>query len=123
MSFQVNSEIDHYRALLASDPTTFHTEELTHLHGTTSRFTYYRLGELTLTVAGIGLGTYGFIANKDAFKGVGIGLAALGAPLLVIDTLNNASAGRYIEKLERFQPALAIGRTRDGWMLGVSSNF
>ena len=71
-------------------------------------------GELALTVAGIGLGTYGFIADKDTFKGVGIGLAALGAPLLVIDTFNNASAGRYIENLERFQPSLAVGHTHDG---------
>jgi len=121
--FQVNSEVDHYRALLASDPTSFRSTELTHLHGTTSRFTYYRAAELALTVAGIGFGTYGFIADKETFKGLGIGLAALGAPLLVIDTFNNASAGRYIENLERFQPSLAVGRTRDGWMLALSTNF
>lgn len=35
-----------------------------------------RASELALVVAGAGVATYGFVSDKDVWKGVGIGVAA-----------------------------------------------
>lgn len=44
---QVGGEIDHYESALAADLAVFRREELAHIHGTTSRFLFYRLAEVT----------------------------------------------------------------------------
>ncbi len=108
-AFQVGAEIDHYEEVLGRDPAAFKNEELAHVEGTASRFVYYRLAELALTLAGAGIATYGFAANKDVYKGVGVGLASVGVPFLIIDTINNARAERYADDLRRFEPVAAPG--------------
>jgi hypothetical protein len=120
---QTHAELVHYRAVLASDPDGFRKEELTHIEGTRSRFIYYRLVELGLTLAGVGFGTYGFIANQDLYKGLGIGLAAIGLPFLIIDTINNSRLGRYYTRLQRFDPKLALQKDQQGWRLALGARF
>lgn len=129
-AFQVNAEIDHYEAALARDPATFRDEELAHLAGTRSRFIYYRLTELALTLAGAGIATYGFAANRDVYKGVGLGLASVGIPFLIIDTINDARLDRYIDDVRTFQPvvvpapAAAVAATRSSaFGFSISGTF
>ncbi len=105
---QVNGEIDHYGATLARDPSAFKEEERSHIQGTTSRFVFYRLFELGLTLGGAAVAAYGFASNRDAGKGAGLGIAAVALPLLVIDSFNNARAQHYLEDLGRFEPTLAL---------------
>jgi hypothetical protein len=107
-AFTVGAQTDHYRGLLARDPAAFHREESEHIRGTTSRFVIYRLTELGLAVAGAGVATYGFASGQDVWKGVGIGVAALALPFFVIDTVNQARAGYYQDRLRRFDSALAL---------------
>jgi hypothetical protein len=121
--FQVRAEIAHYRGQLATDPAGFRRDELAHIEGTQARFVYYRAVELALTVAGAGLATYGVVANQDLFKGVGVGLFAIGLPFLIIDTVNNGRAGRYHEQLRRFDPTLALQHDERGWRLALSGRF
>lgn len=104
----VGGEIDQFGGLLAEDPAAFREKERAHIHGTTSRFIYYRITELVLLLGGAGVATYGFAANKDAFKGAGIGIAVAALPIVVLDTINNARAATYERHLDRFEPSLAI---------------
>ncbi len=123
-AFQVGSEIDHYESLLDRDPAAYKREELEHLDGTTSRFVAYRATELGLTLAGVGLASYGFIADKDVFKGIGIGVAAVGVPFLVIDTINNARAQRYRDRVSQFSPGVSVKLQREkDWFFSCGGSF
>jgi hypothetical protein len=102
------NEIDHYSAALAKDQAAFGREELDHIHATRSRFIFYRIAEATLALGGAGIAAYGFAANQDAFKGAGIGLATIGVPFVLIDTINNSRAGTYEDHLRRFQPDVGL---------------
>jgi len=119
-ALQVHSEIDHYGSLLARDSAAFQREEAAHIAGTTRRFIAYRIAELTLTVAGAGVAIYGFAADKDAFKGAGIGTFGMALPLLVIDTINNGRATGYRDLLARNRAGLAVSPAAHGHGLVVS---
>jgi hypothetical protein len=120
---RVTDEIDHYESLLARDPADYRAKELDHIDGTTSRFVGYRLAELGLTLAGIGIASYGFASNRDAWKGVGIGVGGMALPFLVIDTINNGRAQRYHDRLQAFQPTLGVAPTAGGWSFAVAGAF
>ncbi len=110
-AFQVSGEARHYRESLTASPPGFRDEETAHIRGTTNRFVFYQATELGLTLAGAGVATYGFAANKDLWKGAGIGVAAIGLPFLVIDAVNQKRASRYLDDVQRFDALSA--RTRD----------
>ncbi len=102
--FQVRSEVRHYESSLAQDAHGYQRDELAHMHGTRSRFVGYRLTEFALLLAGVGVATYGFVANRDAWKGAGIGISAVALPFVIIDTVNDARAKHYEETVRRFDP-------------------
>lgn len=103
-AFQVGAEIRHYDTALAKDPAAYRREELAHIHGTSSRFVFYRLTELGLFLGGVGVATYGFAAHSDTWKGIGVGVASIALPFLVIDTINNGRAVRYEDHVHGFDP-------------------
>jgi hypothetical protein len=104
---QVSHEIDHYGKALAADPGAFKIEEGEHIHGTTSRFTWYRAGELAIAAGGVGAAIYGFAADEDTWKGLGIGVAAEALAFFVIDSFGQARAHRYEKKVIEFNPSVA----------------
>jgi hypothetical protein len=120
---RVHSEIRHYGDVLARDPAAFRTEEIDHIRGTTSRFFYYRLAELVFTLAGAGIAVYGFAANQDLWKGIGIGVASIWLPFLVIDTVNNTRAQRYDAQVHRFDPAMSLQLLDRGAGLSLGGRF
>jgi hypothetical protein len=126
-AFQVGGEIDHYGTELARDPSAYRAEELDHLRGTSSRFVVYRAVELALTLGGAGVAVYGLAANRDAYKGAGLGVASLALPLVVIDTLNDARASRYLDEVRRYQPVLGLqpapGGAGAGWTMSLAGRF
>ncbi len=107
-AFQVGAEIRHYETALAHDPGAYRREELAHIHGTSSRFVFYRLTELGLFLGGVGVASYGFAAGSDTWKGIGVGVASIALPFLIIDTINNGRAGRYEDHLRGFDPSATI---------------
>jgi hypothetical protein len=113
-AISVNAEIDHYAELLHRDPVAFQREEVAHIRGTTSRFVFYRLTEFAFLAAGTGIAIYGFASDKDAWKGAGIGIAAFALPLVVIDTINDARAHRYLRDLEQMRPTIQLGAGPQG---------
>jgi hypothetical protein len=124
-AFQVGAELDHYSGVLARDPAQFKSDESVHIHGTTSRFFWYRASELALVVAGAGVATYGFVSDKDVWKGVGIGVAAEAATFFVLDAFGSARAVDYEEHVKRFDPSVAfsIGDGARPWSLAVGGAF
>jgi hypothetical protein len=124
-AFQVRAQVEHYETLLAHDPADYKRVEYDHISGTTSRFLGYKLGELGLVLTGAGIATYGFASNRDAWKGAGIGVAAMALPVLVIDTINGARAARYRDNVHDFQPTVAVqpGVSGQPWSLAVSGRF
>ena len=130
--YQVADETRHYHAALAANAKSFREEELAHMRGTTRRFVFYQATELALTLTGTGVAIYGFAADKDAVKGVGLGLAAIGLPFLVIDAINQGRATRYRDAVDRFDPSLPETGTRASalaparptpWMLSYGVSF
>ena len=101
---QVHDEIARYQRELDRDPAAYKRAELGHMHGTTSRFVFYRLTELGLALGGVAMASVGFAANADLWKGLGIGVASIALPFLVIDTVNNGRAARYTDQVRDFQP-------------------
>jgi hypothetical protein len=124
-AFQVGAEITHYEGELARDPGAYRADELSHIQGTSSRFVAYRLSELGLALAGVGMAAYGFASGRDAWKGAGIGVAATALPFLVIDTVNQGRAARYQDDVARFHPSVAMqpGGGDKPWMLTVGGRF
>jgi hypothetical protein len=127
-AFQVGGEIEHYDGELARDPAAYRAEELDHLRGTSSRFVVYRAVELALTLGGAGVATYGLAAHRDAYTGAGLGVASLALPFVVIDTLNDARASRYLDRVRRYQPAIGLQPSvgpegARGWTLSLSGRF
>jgi hypothetical protein len=122
---QVGGEIDHYTKALTTDPAAFKSEEAKHIHGTTSRFVSYRIGELVVAAGGIGAAAYGFASNRDAWKGAGIGVAAEALTLFALDAYGQTRATRYEEQVLRFDPSLGLSLGAPGatWGAAVSGRF
>jgi hypothetical protein len=122
-AIQVRGEIRHYQALLASNADDFKRVESAHISGTRSRFWIYRSVELALALGGAALATYGFVAGASVYKGVGLGLAAVGVPFFIMDSFNDTRAGRYRSRLERFDPKLTLNHDQQGWRISLSARF
>lgn len=118
-AIQVGSEIDRYEMQLARDPAGYRAEEVEHIRGTTSRFVFYRITEASLVLGGGAAAVYGFAAGKDTWKGVGIGIATIALPVVVIDTINDARAHRYLQALE----AVGVAPTEHGIALCLGGHF
>lgn len=107
-AFQVDAQRSRYEAQLARDPASFKRDEGDHIQGTTSRFVVYRTAEVALALAGAGVAAYGFAANKDVWKGIGVGVASQALVFFVIDSFGVARAHDYEERVRRFQPAVSM---------------
>ncbi len=77
------------------------------MQGTSSRLRYYRIDGARAHARRCGDGDLRFLAKRDVWKGVGLGVASLSLPLAVIDTFNNARAQAYRRAVGRFEPAVA----------------
>ncbi len=104
----VNGEIAHYESALRASPEAYRAEEADHIRGTSSRFVVYRSVELGLTLGGAALAGYGFAAGRGTWQGVGIGVASLALPFLVIDTVNDARAKRYLGDVTGGAPTVSL---------------
>jgi hypothetical protein len=124
-AIQVGTELDRYAGVLARDPAQFKSEEAAHIHGTTSRFFWYRASELLLAVVGAGVATYGFVSDRDVWKGVGIGVAGEAATFFALDAFGSARAVDYEEQVNRFDPSIAfsVGDGARPWSLAVGGKF
>lgn len=119
-AFQVDAQASQYGALAANDPVAFKREEGDHIQGTTSRFLFYRTAEAALALAGAGVAVYGFAANKDAWKGVGVGVASQAALFFVIDGFGQARAKVYERRVKSFEPSVTVTPTPSGASVGFS---
>lgn len=125
-AFQVHAEVRHYEASLANNPAAFREEETTHMHGTTSRFVLYQSAELGMFLGGAAIATYGYASNQNTWKGVGLGVATIAFPFLLIDEMNNDRAKAYLGTVEGFDPhaprAFAPAASSP-WMLSYGASF
>lgn len=98
---EVTGLMEHYGAALERDPAAFKEEETEHMAGTIDRFPIYLTTEIVLTLAGVGIAIGGFAADEDVYKGMGIALAALWFPVLIIDLVNQARGRTYADRVGR----------------------
>jgi hypothetical protein len=124
-ALQVGGEIRHYRQSLASDAGAFKLEEGEHIEGTISRFPIYRISELVVAAAGIGVATYGFASKHEAWGGAGVGVASEALSLFALDAFGQARARAYDRRIRRFDPmmALSVGGGERPWGIGVGGRF
>ncbi len=84
-----------------------------------------RASELARVIAGAGVATYGFVSDKDVWKGVGLGVAVEAATFFVLDAFGFACAVDYQEHVKRVDPSVAfsIGVGARPWSLAVGGVF
>jgi len=121
----VGGEIRHYSTSLKSDAAAFKVEEGTHIEGTISRFPFYRVGELVVAAAGIGVAAYGFASKHPVWGGIGVGVAGESLSLFTLDAFGQARAHAYDRQIRRFYPtlALSVGGGDHPWGASVSGRF
>lgn len=116
----------YFTSLYAKDPAKFRQEELDHISGTNGRFALYLGFEITETLAGAGVATYGFVKDKDTLKGIGLATAIQGLGLFAIDLPGALRASRYEDQVRRFNPKVAFsvgGSEGQPWMATLSQRF
>ncbi len=89
-------------AQMQSDRPRFLAEELPRMETVNRNFDLYKIIEIVLLVAGIGLALYGRNA-RPLLMGVGAGLALEAAITLGLDLFAEARADRYTEMLRAFR--------------------
>ncbi len=124
-AFAVDAKSADYSRRLAEDPVAFRRDEAAHIHGTNSRFVFYRLAEAAVFLGGAGAAAYGFASGKDAWKGAGIGVAAQAAVLFTLDSIGNARAHAYENELRDTSPkvALQVGGADRPWGISLGGHF
>jgi hypothetical protein len=115
----------YYTNLVDTDPARYQREEAERIRGTNQRFIFYLGSEILETVAGIGIAAYGFAAEDDLYKGIGVGAALQGIGLFVIDTPGAGRAARYQDEVLRFHPnvSASVGSGTRPWALTLSQAF
>jgi hypothetical protein len=106
-AIDVSGTWNHYTTALAEDPAAFREEETEHMNGTIDRFLIYTTTEIVLTLTGVGIAVGGFAADEDVLKGVGISMAALWLPIVIIDLINQARGRTYLERVSQLDVSSA----------------
>jgi len=89
---------------LDDDPAGYRAGELARMEGVNDQFDLLAVIEVGLIVGGAGLATWGFLDDEPTLAGIGVGLAAQAAIMLVLDLIAAARADRYTESLRAFEP-------------------
>lgn len=134
--FTVAPRAKHFEELAAKDPVKYRSEELEHIQGTNDRFALYLGFEITETIVGAGVATYGFAKDKDVVKGIGLATAIQGVSLLALDIPGALRAQSYRNLVrDRFgakvsakatlRPRVGVvpGSGREPWLLSVAGSF
>jgi hypothetical protein len=116
---------NHFESLFEQDRAKFESEEAEHIAGTNGRFVFYLGFEITETLAGAGVLSYGLIKDKDTYKGIGLGAAIQGLSLFAIDLPGALRAKSYEKKVRSFDPtvAFAVGDAERPWLVTLSQRF
>jgi hypothetical protein len=93
-----------YAERLTGDPAAFKSAEQAHMQTRMSRYSFYRMTEFGLLIAGTALAFYGLGSNRDALKGVGFGIAIEALAFFSIDTFGHFQTRQYQAQVERFSP-------------------
>ena len=91
-------------AQLDTDPAGYRTDELTRMETVNDQFDLLAIVEVGLIAAGAGLATWGFLDDEPFAAGLGVGLAAQAAIMLVLDLVAAARADTYTSAIEAFRP-------------------
>lgn len=83
-------------------PSSFYAEEIPRMARVRENFRWLEVTELVLAAAGIGLATYGGLADDRSTFGVGAGIAIESALMLVFDQLAAERAARYDAALHTY---------------------
>lgn len=93
--FTVAPRRAHFEELATKDRVKYRQEELEHIQGTNDRFALYLAFEVSETIVGAGVATYGFVKDEDVAKGIGLGVAIQGVSLLALDVPGALRAQSY----------------------------
>jgi hypothetical protein len=97
-------QVDDLDAQLDTDPAAYRTGELTRMTTVNDQFDLLAIVEVGLIVAGAGFATWGFLDDEPFAAGLGLGLAAQAAIMLVLDLFAAARADTYTAALDAFTP-------------------
>ena len=105
--FKTDSQLANLEEKTVSDPTYLRTVELPRMKTVNYWFDVYKIIEISLLAGGITTAIIGHQRENNTLKGVGTGLAAQSAIMLVLDFFAESRADKYTEQLENFTVAFA----------------
>src|SRR5262249_8760040 len=115
---RTDAQVARLEAKLAADPEGMKRGELPRMERGHTEVDILAWTELGLIVGGLGLVTYGALANEDTPLGLGAGVAGQAAVMLVLDLFARARAERYTDALDRFRVGWRSTSSKD---LGILS--
>jgi hypothetical protein len=136
--FTVAPRAKYFEDLAVKDRVRYVKEESEHIQGTNDRFALYLGFEITETIVGAGLTTYGFVQDKDVVKGIGLATAIQGVSLLALDIPGALRAQSYRDRVKAFgqktqgkstgplpRPRVGVvpGSGERPWLFSVAGSF
>jgi hypothetical protein len=107
-----------------ADPAGFRREELRRLAGINDRFVLFRYAELALMFGAVTVAAAGAASDKQAMRGVGLGISLEAASYLLLDGFAEARAHVYTEHLQRVPVSGFVAPTASpGVVAGVRGLF
>ncbi len=110
-------------ALHAKSPARYRAEELPRMQQVNFWFDVYKGIEIGLIALGAGSIVFGAVDDRDGFIGAGVGLAAQAGAMLTFDLVAEDRADTYTERIEALTPAPVVRPVVGPSGVGVVGTF
>jgi hypothetical protein len=117
---RTGAQVDALHAQIGASPGAYATDEGERMDAVVSRFALFRTIEALLLVGGAGTASLGAVLDEDLAIGAGLGLGAQAGVVLVLDSLAEQRAGRYLDNIRQFHVSPTVVTTEQGRLYGVS---
>jgi len=110
---RTDSQLATLQTQLTNEPTKYKQEEFKRMQVVNYWFDIYKILEISLLVGGVATAVIANNANNEFVAGVGVGLAAESALMLVLDFFAESRADLYTEQIGNLQVYLLQDRMTD----------
>jgi hypothetical protein len=104
--FRTESQVADLLALHRGSPAQYRAEELPRMQRVNFWFDVYKGIEIGLIALGAGSVVFGAVDDREGFIGAGVGLAAQAGAMLTFDLVAEGRADRYTERIEALTPTV-----------------
>ena len=120
---RTDAQVARLDAQLSNDAPGFKRAETTRMERVNTEFDILSWAELGLVVGGLGMTTYGVLAEQDTLTGIGVGIAAQAAVMLMLDLFARERASRYTDALDRFRVGWTSTSPKDAGIFSLETRL